>query len=332
MAKIDLAYRRGVLRAFGAAGAAWTLRPNQVGAQSYPGSRTVKLLVGSPAGATTDQFARALAASMGQALNGTIIVENVPGASGTIGAARAARSEPDGHTLVIGFTSSHGTAPALTKNLSYHPVKDFTPIGLAATLSWCIVANPSVPANNLAELLALARTPNSNLMYGTWGIGSSAHLLMERITSHGNAKMQMVPYKGEGPAFQAAMAGEIPLSIAAVGTTLPFVKAGKVKILGVIGMRRHWALPDVPTVAEQGIPLRMAGWLGLMGPAGLPAAIVQPVTRALDETRRSPEFVERARTFGWDVEALDGDAFAKWVSDDVATWAELVKLAGVQAQ
>jgi len=301
-------------------------------AATYPGSQPVRLIVPGPPGGSSDVGARLLVGGMTQQLKGTIFVENLAGAAGTIGTARTARAEPDGYTIGLGFATSHTIAPSTIKNLPYDPVRDFTPIGRSFTLKLCVIANPSFPAANLRELIALARKPDSNVMYGGWGYGSTSHLTMESINNYAGLKMGMVPYKGEAPIVQAVLGGEIGLAIATVGVALPHIKAGKLKVLGICSRKRSVMLPEMPTFAEQGVPFDLVAWQALFAPARTPAAIVQQLATALQETLKSRELLDRAEAVGMEYDPISREDFSRQLKEEIATWAKLARAAGVKPE
>jgi len=242
-------------------------------AQPYP-AKPIQLIVAFPAGGGADVAARVLAAALGEELGGTVVVENVSGAGGRIGTARAAHATPDGYTLFLGTPSTHGTNVAVYSNLSYDPVRDFTPIMLLGTSPFMLLAAPGFEAKSVQELIALAKARPGQVNYASYGTGSINHLVGELFASLAGIDVTHVPYRGSAPAITDLIAGRVQYTFdgpAALGQ----VKGGKVRLLAVTSKNRWSAFPDVPTVAESGVPgFAAVTWFGLFAPAGTPKAIV----------------------------------------------------------
>lgn len=303
-----------------------------VKAEDFPGSTPIKLVVPFAPGGLTDSLARLLAHGLASELKGTVVVENIPGATGTLGVARVARAAPDGYTLVMGLTATQSIAPALYKDLPYRPQEDFVPLGRAGQSPIVILANPKLAANNVQEMLALARQQHGRLFYAAWGVGSGGHLTMESINQLAKVKLEQVPYKGEAPILQALMGGEVLLGVASVGGALPFIKTGKLKALGVVSPQRSFALPTVPTLVEQGVPFSSTSWYGLFAPAKTPASVTHKLTRALDAVLARPDVIQRMRELGLDTEPTSLAAFARQIKADTAVWEEIVAVSGTKLQ
>jgi tripartite-type tricarboxylate transporter receptor subunit TctC len=243
-------------------------------AQTYP-SRPITVVVPASPGGVTDMLGRILAKRLTEKWGQQVIVENKPGANNQIAAEFVAKAAPDGYTLFIGPETTFVVNPSIYPRLNYDPVKDFTPITGLISINQALTVNPALPVNSVKELLALAKSKPSELDYGTFGIGSSSHLNMALLESAAGVKLTPVHYKGATPALTDVMAGHIQLMFISVGSAVPQWKAGKVRILAVGARKRLDGLPDVPTVAESGLPgFEAVSWFGLYGPAGMPPDIV----------------------------------------------------------
>lgn len=259
-------------------------------AQSYP-SKTITIVVPAAAGGVTDTLGRVLAKQFSEAWGQQAVVENKPGANNQIAAEYIAKSPPDGYTLFIGPEVTFTVNPSLYPKLNYDPIKDFTPITGLVTINHALILNPSVSANSVKELIALAKQKPGTLNYGTFGIGSSGHLNMEMFQTLAGVKLQAVHYKGATPALTDVMAGHIQLMFISVGSAVPQWKANKVKFIAVGAAKRMALLPEMPTVAESGLPgYEAISWFGLFGPAGMPADVVAKINGEVAGLFSSPEF------------------------------------------
>jgi tripartite-type tricarboxylate transporter receptor subunit TctC len=235
-------------------------------AQAALGDKPVRLVVPFPAGGGTDVMGRLLAQSLSQELGATVIVDNVPGATGTLGCAQVARAVPDGHTLVLGISATHAIAPALFKDLKYRP-DDFTAIARVAHGGNVLVAHPGYAANTAPEMVALVKRSREPLMYGSWGNGSGGHLAMESLRLATGIETVHVPYKGVAPLLQDVVGGQIQVAMADVAGALPLLRAGRIKALAVTGTKRSSALPEVPTLVQGHIAFDTESWFALFAPA-----------------------------------------------------------------
>ena len=259
-------------------------------AQSYP-SKTITIIVPAAPGGVTDVLGRVLAKHFTDAWGQQAVVENKPGANNQIAAEYIAKSPPDGYTLFIGPEVTFTVNPSLYPKLNYDPVKDFTPITGLVTINHALILNPSVPAQSVKELIALAKQKPGTLNYGTFGIGSSGHLNMELFQTLAGIKLQAVHYKGATPALTDVLAGHIQLMFISVGSAMPQWKADKVKFIAVGAAKRMALLPEMPTVAESGLPgFEAVSWFGLFGPAGMPADVVTKINSEVAKLFSSPEF------------------------------------------
>ncbi len=330
MFKFSLSRRNALCAAMGLATLGVPLAHAQ--APGFPGDKPIKLIVPYAPGGSTDVLSRLVAQGMGQELKGTVIVENIPGAAGTLGVARAARATPDGYTLVMGITATHAIAPALYKDLAYKPEQDFVPIGRIGQSPLLLLANPSLPAHDMQGLLALARQQAKPLIYAAWGVGSGGHLTMESVGLHAKIKTEQVAYKGEAPVLQALIGGEVQFGVASVGAAMPFLKAGRLKALAVNGPTRSTLLPEVPTLAEQGIAFESSSWWALFAPAKTPVPVQDQLARALAAVLQRPEAQARMRDLGLDTDTISRADFARQMQQDTAVWGRLVVLSGATAQ
>lgn len=259
-------------------------------AQNYP-AKTITLIVPTAPGGVTDQLARALAKHFTEAWGQQVIVENRAGANHQLGAEVVAKAAPDGHTLLVGPESTFVVNPSLYPKLGYDAFADFTPIIGLVRINHALILHPSVPANSVKELVELAKAKPGTLNYGTFGIGSSGHLNMELFQALSGAKLQAVHYKGATPALTDVIAGHIQLMFISVGSAYPQWKAGKVKLIAVGASKRLAQLPEVPTVAESGLPgYEAVSWFALYGPAKMPADVVNKINAETKRLFANPEF------------------------------------------
>ena len=300
-------------------------------AQEYP-ARPVRIIVPSPPGGGTDIVARVLAQHFARSFGQQFFVENKPGAGNMIGIEAVARSAPDGYTLLM-TASTLALNSVLFKKVPYDPVRDFAPITLTATAPNVLLVHPSVPAQSLAEFIALAKAKPGALSYGTPGIGTSPHLSMELLKSMAGIDLQHVPYKGTAAAVTDVIGGQIAATFANALTAKPQVDAGRVRALAITGPRRIEALPGVPPVAEAGVPgYEAMQWYGLLAPAGTPAAIVARLNGEALKALRSAEMKERLAADG--AEPLGGSPaeFAALIRRELDKWTRVARAAGIDPQ
>jgi len=248
-------------------------------AQAATDDKPIRLVVPFPA--SDDTTTRVLAQALSQELNTTVVVENIPGATGTLGTTQVARSAPDGRTIMMGVSATHAIAPALFKTLRYKPEQDFTAIARIARGGTVLVASLDFPANTVSEMIALAKRTQEPLLYGTWGHGSGGHLAVESLCLSAGITMRHVPYKGPSQTLQDLMGGHLQIGMADVVRAVPLVNAGRIKALGVTGSTRFESLPQVPTFSESGIPFDTDSWMALFAPARVPPATLQRLVNAL---------------------------------------------------
>ncbi len=298
-------------------------------------SRPIKLIVPHAPGGNSDTFGRILAQSLSERIGQQVVVENKPGAGGTVASGAIAKGTPaDGYTLLVADNGTHAIAPTLYgTRLSYDVFRDFTPITLAASFPTVIMLHPSVPAANAREFVALAKSQPGKFTYSSAGTGNGSHLTIELFrTAAGGLDMLHVPYKGGAPAVQALLAGEVQLTAVSVNTALPQIQAGKVRALGVASSKRSPALPDVPTFAESGIPFDGDSWLAIVAPPGVPADVAAKLNAEIAATLQQPAVKERLARIGLEVVASSPADLTAALQRDVPKWGKAVKDSGAVAE
>jgi len=297
------------------------------GAQTQP----VRVLVGAPAGGSTDTLARALSLELGRLLGSVVVVENRPGAGGNIAADAVARSAPDGNTLLMSFTS-HAINASLYPSLPFDPVKDFTPLTCVATSPSILVAHPAVPAKDVQELIAYAKANPGKLNFAIGALGSSLHLAGEQFKMQSGANIVNIPYKGTAPAIADVIAGQVELMFSAIGVAQAQLKAGKIKALGVTSTKRLVQFPDVPAIAEVLPGYESSAWFGLFGPAGMKPELVKRVSDAIRKSIAAPDVRRRLEMEGAIAVGNSPEEFAKFVQSEIPRWAKVVKFSGAVAE
>lgn len=301
-------------------------------AQSWP-ERPIRMVVGFAPGGFTDVLARLIGEKLGERLGQTVVVENKAGAAGTIGADIVAKANPDGYTLLLAHSNSNSVAPALYPKLPYDVVKDFTPIVRVATTPLLLTINPAVQATDVKSFVELAKRKPQGLTFGSSGHGSSQHLAAERFMLATGTKMTHVPYKGSSAAMVDLLAGQIDLNFESPPNVLKRAEAGQLRVLAITSDKRSPLLPQVPTLAEAGVPdAEMLQWFAVMGPAKLPPEITQKLNTEIRAVLNLPEVVEKIASQGGEIVAGPADEFAAFLPKDTASWAELVKAAGVRIE
>ncbi|MCD2513224.1 Bug family tripartite tricarboxylate transporter substrate binding protein [Comamonas endophytica] len=299
---------------------------------AYP-SKPVRLIVPYPAGGTTDIIARLTANQLTERLKQPFVVENRAGASGAIGAQAVAQAAPDGYTLVMGTASSHGINSAVQKNLPYDAVKDFAPVTVVASTPNIIIANNNVPVKTLADLLKLAKAQPGRINFGSTSAGGSPHMSAELLKMMTGTDMMHVPYKGAAPMLADLLGGQVQIGFDNLPSSIAFVKSGKVRALAVTTAQRWPGAPDIPTVAESGVPgYEVSGWFGLLAPAGTPREVLNKLQSAVAEAIRTPEVAKQLRDLGAEPLASTPDAFAQDIKNDVEKWRNVVKTTGVKLE
>jgi tripartite-type tricarboxylate transporter receptor subunit TctC len=309
------------------------LAPGPAGAQapdSWP-SRPIRFILPFPPGGGTDILGRLIAERLTANLGQPVVTENRGGAGGNVGAEAAAKSAPDGYTIVL-VAPSLTISPSLYSKLNYDPVKDFAPVSLVATVPNVMVTNPAVPANTLAEFIRLAKSKPGEMNFGSGGSGTSNHLAGELFNIVAGVKLVHVPYKGVNLAMNDVLSGRIQLVVIGIPATVPNIKAGKLRALALVAPRRSPVLPDVPTVAEAGLPnFEVTTWYGILAPAGTPKAIVVRLNAELAKIMHSPELKERLDALATDPVTSTPEEFAGLIKREIAKWREVVREAGLKA-
>ena len=308
------------------------LTSSVAGAQTAYPNRSIRLLVGYPPGGATDIVARILAQKLGERLGQPVVVDNLPGAGGIIATDKAAKAAPDGYTLLLANTA-HGINPSLYKSLPYDAVASFAPVIKVADLTLVLVVNPAFPARSVRELIALAKARPGELHYASSGVGQSLHLAAELMKSMAGVDIVHVPYKGSAPARADLLAGQVEMMFESAIGVMPFVQAGRLRALGVSGAQRSPALPDVPTLSEAGIAgYEASGWIGILAPAGTPAAIVASLNADMNAVLRQADVSGLLADNGADVAGGSPDQFAAFVAAEIAKWAKVVRATGLKAE
>jgi tripartite-type tricarboxylate transporter receptor subunit TctC len=309
------------------------LAPGPAGAQapdSWP-SRPIRFILPFPPGGGTDILGRLIAERLTANLGQPVVTENRGGAGGNVGAEAAAKSAPDGYTIVL-VAPSLTISPSLYSKLNYDPVKDFAPVSLVATVPNVMVTNPAVPANTLAEFIRLAKSKPGEMNFGSGGSGTSNHLAGELFNIVAGVKLVHVPYKGVNLAMNDVLSGRIQLVVIGIPATVPNIKAGKLRALALVAPRRSPVLPDVPTVAEAGLPnFEVTTWYGILAPAGTPKAIVVRLNAELAKIMHSPELKDRLDALATDPVTSTPEEFAGLIKREIVKWREVVREAGLKA-
>ncbi|WP_149535780.1 Bug family tripartite tricarboxylate transporter substrate binding protein [Siccirubricoccus phaeus] len=313
------------------------LAPVAAGAQGqtagYP-DRPIRLIVATAAGGASDILARQVGAKLGEVLGQQIVVDPRPGANGNIAAVAAARSAPDGYTLMMGTIGAMAVNPAIYRDPGYDPARDFEAVARLVRFANILVVHPSNPSHTMAEFIAWARTrPAGANTYGSPGNGGSPHLAMVVFARMAGLQMEHVPYRGAAPALNDLVAGNLTAAFSDPLLTLPQIKDGRVRALAVSGPRRLAAAPEIPTVAEAGLPgYEVTGWLGIVAPRGVPAPIVTRLNAELNRIVQEPEMTARLASQGAEVTTGTPVEFQDYIHSEIRRWAEVTREAGIQAE
>jgi tripartite-type tricarboxylate transporter receptor subunit TctC len=293
----------------------------------------IRIVVPFATGGPTDIAARVIAPFLTDLMKRSVVVDNKPGATGVIGTELVARGPADGTVILFGTSSSMGSAPAITPKLPFDVVKDFLPVGVVATIDNVLVVHPSVPANNLRDFVAYAKANPNKIAYGSSGIGSTYHLGSALFAVQTGTQLNHVPYKGAGPAAQDLLAGHIQMMMDALNSAAPNVRAGKVRALGIANVKRNPELPEVPTLAEQGISGgEFHQWLAFFLPAATPKAVADKLNADLNRTLASAEVKERFAKLGMAAAPSTPDELASTLKSDLARWTRVVREANIKVE
>ena len=303
----------------------------QTGSQNYP-NRPLRMIAPSSAGGPVDVIARAICVSLADRLGQQIVVDNRAGAAGLMGAEIVAKAAPDGYTLLMGFSGPLAIVPHLTKQAPYDTTRDFTPVTLTASAPYVLLVHPALPVKSVRELIDLAKAQPGKLLFASGGTGVGIHMAGELFNVAAGVKITHVPYKGAGPGMTALLAGEVNMMFNGLSAALPQVKAGRLRALAVGGDKRSALLPELPTVAESGLQFNTSGWYGVLGPAGLPRALVDKLRAETLRAMATPETKERLTALAVETIGSTPEAFADLLKQEYAQWGRVVKAAGIKQQ
>jgi len=301
-------------------------------AQPFP-AKPVRMIVPFAPGGNVDINARAVAPGLGQLLGQQVIVDNRAGAGGTIGTDVVAKSPPDGYTLLMASSSIMTNGPAVYPKLPYDIVRDFAPVGRVAVVPLVIVVHPSLPARNTRELIAIAKAQGEKLAFANAGVGTTNHLIAELFMIRTGTRMSLIPYKGSAPALIDLVAGHVFGHVDQVSSALPYIKADRIRAIAVTTAKRAVALPEIPTLAESGVPGFDASTVtGILAPAKTPRDVVQKLNAALGQVLAQAAVKERFAAVGAEVQPSTSEELAAWIRDDLAVWVKVVKQAGIKLE
>ena len=300
-----------------------------IAADLYP-RKPVRVIAPFPPGGFVDLCARVVAPPLASALGQQVIVDNRGGAGGVVGTELAARAVPDGYTLVVGSVGTHAVNQSLYRKLPYHVLRDFQPVTRLADAPSILAVHPSLPVKNVKELITLARAQPNKILYASAGSGTSTHLAAALFVNLAGIQLVHVPYKGGGAAIIDVLAGQVPVTFGTAATVSPHTKSGRLRGLGVTGGKRSASLPDLPTVAEGGLPgYEMLNWLGVFAPANIPRDIVDKLNGELLRILRTQDVREKLNAAGAEPAALATEVFAAFVKSEVEKWAKVVAATGM---
>jgi tripartite-type tricarboxylate transporter receptor subunit TctC len=300
-------------------------------AQEYP-ARPIRALVGQSAGGATDIVARGLGQKLTDAFGQTIVVDNRGGAAGSIAAALVAKAAPDGYTILI-VPGSYAINPSLYRDLQFDPLKDLAAVTLIATGPYVLMVHPSLPAKSARELIALAKAKPKELVYGSGGFGSSGHLAAELFSNLASVQMNHVPYKGAGPALVDLLGGQLQVVFGSVVSSLPYNRSGRLRALAVTSGQRIAMVPELPTIAESGLPgYEFNSWFGMLAPGATPRAIVTKLQTATATALRTPDLRERFTREGSEPVGSTPEQFAAYLQTEIARWEKVIKGGGMKVE
>lgn len=323
--------RRLAVGAAAAAGVAMLPTSRLAFAQKGWPEDTIRLVIPFPAGGTTDIVGRIVGAELSEALGVSVIADNRAGAGGNIGADIVAEAKPNGYTMLVCTVGTHGINTSLYSKMPYDAVKDFAPVTLLATVPNVVVVHPTVPAKTLQELIELLKAEPGKLNYASSGNGTSIHLSAELFKTMTGTKMAHIPYKGSAPAIADLLGGQVQLMFDNLPSALPHIQSGKLRALAVTSANRFVTLPDLPTVAEAGVPgYAASSWFGLVAPAGTPPEIVDKTYQAVAAALKKPEVRDKMLAQGAEPAPMPPAEFAKFIQTEIDKWAKVVKDSGAK--
>jgi tripartite-type tricarboxylate transporter receptor subunit TctC len=313
------------------AAACLTAGPTVAAAQPYP-NRPIHLVVGFPPGGINDIVARIVGQKMSEGLGQAVVVENRSGAGGTLGADWVSKAKSDGYTLLLGSVSNLAMAPSLYASLPYDPTKDFTPIGLVAAAPNIMVVHPDFPVHSVKDLIALAKQKPGTINYASAGVGTSNHLTVELLKVMADIDIVHVPYRGDGPAIAAVLAGQVPMQFPTLPVALPYIKSGKLRAVAVSSSTRSPLLPEVPTVAESGgLPeFAVSIWVGVVAPPGTPKQIVDRLNAEIRKAVAMPDIREHLEALGADPMTDTPEQFSAYIAAETAQWRKVARAAKIK--
>ncbi len=292
-------------------------------------NKPVRIVVPFPPGGATDITARVVAEKLSAKWGQAVVIDNKAGAGGNVGSDLVAKSVPDGYNIVLGVTGSHAINVSLYKKMPYHPLNDFEPLSQATIYPNAIVVNPQVPANSLAELIALLKKEPGKLSYGSDGNGTASHLGMEVLKHKANFQLTHIPYRGSTPMITDLLGGTLMVGITGLPAVQPHLKAGKLKMIAITTAQRAPGTPDYKTVAEQGVPnFNAAPWAGFFAPKGTPKPVVDKLARDIAEALKQPDVVQKMNELGSTVVGNRPDEFRVFLNQQIEMWAEGIKISG----
>ena len=300
-------------------------------AQDYP-NKSIRFIVPFPPGGSGDLVARAIGAKLGEGWNVPVVADNRAGAGGNIGALAVARAPADGYTILLGTQSSQIIGPIMQEPPPFDPIRDFTPVSLAVVIPLILTSNPSLPARSVRELVQLARSQPGKINFGSTGVATSTHLAGELFKRMAKIDIVHVPYKGGGPATADLLGGNIQLLFGSLSTTLPAVKSGKLRALGVAGSKRSAAAPDLPTIGEQLPGFEFMQWLGILAPPRLPPAILRTLNAEVVKVLQIPAIVENFAGQGLEPAGNTPDEFLAFLKTEMSTWGRVIKEANIKTE
>ena len=305
--------------------------PAPLPAQGYP-AKPVRIVVGYPPGGPSDILARALGLKLGESLGQQIIVDNRPGASGMIGAELVARSAPDGYTLLL-VPATFSVLPSLHAKMPYDNERDLAPVSLVAAAPFILIVHPTLPVKTVRDLIALSRAHPGEINYAAASAGGLPHLAGELFNSLTGTTLNFIPYKGAAPATNDLLAGQVPLMFNNMLSAMPHVKSGRLRAVAVTSLKRSQAVPELPTIAESGIPgFEVSGWYGVLAPAGTAPEVVTRLNSEFNRVARLADVIQRLAGDGVEAVASTPDQFAQYLREETAKWRKVVQRAGIKPE